>query len=94
MCTMDKIKKALAQAIDLPEELFLKYPRFTMVGQIQFMIENHKGIIQFTEHFLELELFNGQLTVHGKEFTIRYVTESELLLEGKIQRIDFEVNEK
>ncbi|MCU9613920.1 sporulation protein YqfC [Caldibacillus lycopersici] len=87
-----RIKNWLTKQLDLPEDVMMDFPRITMVGQIHIYIENHKGLLAFSDNEIRIMLSQGQLLVKGKGFVIRTILPEELLLEGKIDQVTF-INE-
>lgn len=75
--------------LDLPQDVVLEVPRITMIGQLQMYIENHRGVLHFSEKELRLLLTNGQLIVKGDHLVIRAILPEEVLLEGKIESVKF-----
>lgn len=64
-------------------------PRITMVGQLHIYIENHRGLLAFTDTELRLLLKQGQLLIKGEAFVIKTILPEEILLEGKINQVLF-----
>jgi sporulation protein YqfC len=62
-------------------------PRITMVGQLHIYIENHRGLLTFTDTELRLLLKQGQLLIKGEAFVIKTILPEEILLEGKINQV-------
>ena len=86
----DKVKKWLAVKTELPTDSLLDLPRVTMIGQLHIYIENHKGVIHFSSDELRLALNAGQqLKVKGEGFVIKTIYPEELLLEGKIESVEY-----
>lgn len=84
-----KIKNWLTSNMDLPPDITMDLPRITMVGQIHIYIENHKGLLVFTDKELRLLLDNGQLLIKGNSFILKTMLPEEILLEGKIEEVIF-----
>src|SRR4051794_25015602 len=82
-----RVRNWMAQKIDLPQEVMMDFPRITMIGQIHIYIENHRGLITFTDKELRLLLKQGQLLIKGKAFVIKAIMPEEILLEGKIDQV-------
>ena len=61
----------------------------TMIGQLHIYIENHRGVLRFSENELRLLLNRGQLLIKGDRFIIKTILPEELLLEGKIEQVLF-----
>ncbi|MDR7000421.1 sporulation protein YqfC [Neobacillus niacini] len=77
----------MTKNMDLPQDVMMDLPRITMIGQIHIYIENHKGLLTFTDKELRLLLKQGQLLIKGKSFVIKTILPEEILLEGKIDQV-------
>ena len=44
-----KIQRWLTKQLDLPEDVMMDFPRITMVGQLHIYIENHRGLLTFSD---------------------------------------------
>ncbi|MCG1022333.1 MULTISPECIES: sporulation protein YqfC [Sutcliffiella] len=73
--------------MELPADVMMDLPRITMIGQIHIYIENHRGLITFSDTEIRLLLKQGQLLVKGDSFVIRTILPEEILLEGKISQV-------
>ncbi len=86
----DTFKKWLASKTNLPADALLDLPRVTMIGQLHIYIENHKGVVHFSDDELRLALNKGQqMKVKGENFVIKTILPEELLLEGKISCVEY-----
>ncbi|KKK33154.1 sporulation protein YqfC [Mesobacillus campisalis] len=86
------IRNWMTQKMDLPPDVMMDLPRITMIGQIHIYIENHRGLLAFSDKELRLLLKQGQLLVKGKAFVIKTILPEEILLEGKIDQVIY-INE-
>ena len=77
----------LTQNMELPADVMMDLPRITMIGQIHIYIENHRGLLTFSDTELRLLLKQGQLLVKGENFVIKTILPEEILLEGKIHQV-------
>jgi len=82
-----KVRNWMAEKMDLPQDVMMDLPRITMIGQIHVYIENHRGLLVFTDKELRLLLKQGQLLIKGKSFVIKTILPEEILLEGKIDQV-------
>lgn len=82
-----RVRNWMAEKMDLPQDVMMDLPRITMVGQIHVYIENHRGLLVFTDKELRLLLKQGQLLIKGKYFVIKTILPEEILLEGKIEQV-------
>ncbi|WP_043933921.1 sporulation protein YqfC [Bacillus sp. EB01] len=88
-----RMRNWIAARMDLPQDVIMDLPRITMIGQIHIYIENHKGLLSFTDRELRLMLKKGQLLIKGKAFVIKTILPEEILLEGKIDQVVY-INEE
>lgn len=84
-----RLRRMAVGVLDLPQDVVLEVPRITMIGHLQMYIENHRGVLQFSENELRLLLTNGQLLVIGEQLVIRAILKEEVLLEGRIGKVTF-----
>lgn len=87
-----RVRSWMAKKMDLPQDVMMDLPRITMIGQIHIYIENHRGLLTFTDKELRLLLKSGQLLIKGKSFVIKTILPEEILLEGKIEQVIY-INE-
>lgn len=89
-----QMKNWLTKQIDLPVDVLMDLPRITLVGQVHIYIENHQGLLVFSDKEVRLLLKQGQLLIKGKSFVIKTILPEELLLEGIIEQVTFLENDK
>jgi sporulation protein YqfC len=78
--------------MDLPPDVLLELPRITMLGQLHIYIENHRGLLVYSDNELRLLMKQGQLLIKGKDFVLKTMLPEEILLEGEIEHVYF-INE-
>jgi sporulation protein YqfC len=86
------VRNWMANKMDLPQDVMMDLPRITMIGQIHIYVENHRGLLSFTDKELRLLLKQGQLLIKGKGFVIKTILPEEILLQGKIDQVVY-INE-
>jgi sporulation protein YqfC len=86
---VQQMRKWMTQTMDLPEDVMMDLPRVTMIGQIHIYIENHRGLLTFTDREVRLLLKQGQLLIRGEQFVIKMILPEEILLQGKIVDVTY-----
>lgn len=88
---MKKIRQQMrvwmTKNMQLPADVMMDLPRITMIGQLHIYIENHRGVLRFSNQELRLLLKQGQLLIKGDQFVIKTILPEELLLEGRIDQV-------
>nr|WP_245251073.1 sporulation protein YqfC [Virgibacillus litoralis] len=73
----------------LPTDVMLELPRITMIGQIHVYIENHKGLVVYSDTELKLKTNKGYIKISGSSFVLKMMLPEEILLEGLITEVKF-----
>jgi len=84
-----KLKQALVNTADLPEDVMMDLPRITMIGQLHIYIENHRGLIAFSDTEIRTSLSKGELSIKGENLVIKAILPEEILLEGIIHSVSY-----
>lgn len=84
-----KLRRMTANLLDLPQDVIFDLPRITMIGNMQLYIENHRGVIGFSDQLLQLRLSVGNVDIVGRELVIRAIWPEEVFIEGIIQDIRY-----
>lgn len=77
----------LAHFLELPKDLVLDLPRVTLLGDMQLIVENHRGIIEYTTERVRISTGLGELVIEGKDLALRAIFSEEIAVDGKIRAI-------
>ncbi len=81
----------LAGLLELPQDIVLDMPRITMLGNKQLLVENHKGLIEYTGTLVRIKLSQGELAITGSDLVIGNFQAEQLLVEGTLTDIKYDV---
>lgn len=84
-----RIGPLLTKYLDLPSDVMLELPRITIIGQIHVYIENHKGLVVYSDNELTVRANRGLIQIAGSSFVLKTMLPEEILLEGTITDIKF-----
>jgi sporulation protein YqfC len=84
-----RIGNWLTDHLELPSDVVLELPRITTIGQLHAYIENHRGLVLFSDNELRLKMEQGYLKITGENFVLKMMLPEEILLEGKIKELIF-----
>ena len=87
---MPSLKTLIGAVVDLPKDLVLTLPRITLVGDLQLVIENHRGIEDFDGSHVRIALERGTLVIKGDNLTLRSIHTDEIVVDGSIKALLFE----
>ncbi|MGI6607014.1 MAG: sporulation protein YqfC [Peptococcia bacterium] len=77
-------KEKITGFFDLPREIVYDLPKVTLVGQIQLLMENHRGVIEYTAEKVRIAINSGELEITGQGLCIRNISRDDLAIEGDI----------
>lgn len=84
-----KLSNWTANWLDLPQDTLSDTPRLAMIGNRHLIVENHRGIVHFSNELVRLALTNGELEISGSELVIRVIWTEEIRIEGIIRNITY-----
>jgi sporulation protein YqfC len=77
----------LMTTFDLPPEVMLNVPLIMMVGGRSLILENHRGILEYSRERIRIRLLKGELTLLGRNMLIQSISDEELQIKGEITGI-------
>ncbi len=84
------LKQQVADFLDLPGDIMLNLPKVSLLGNLQMVVENHRGILKFSPEAIHISINGGELIISGRELRLRSVFAEEIYVEGEIKSICFE----
>ncbi|HLS08535.1 sporulation protein YqfC [Lentibacillus sp.] len=84
-----RIRPWLAKSFSLPSDVMMELPRVTMIGQLHVYIENHQGLMVYSDSELRLKSNKGYIQIKGSSFVLKMMLPEEILLEGTIDEVKF-----
>ncbi|UOQ93777.1 sporulation protein YqfC [Halobacillus shinanisalinarum] len=84
-----QLRSWVGRYFDLPSDVMLDLPRITTIGSIHAYIENHTGLLHFSDQEVRLKYRDGHISIKGKELRIKMMLKEELLLEGTLDTVEF-----
>ncbi|KAB3533256.1 sporulation protein YqfC [Alkaliphilus serpentinus] len=85
----EAIKKNIADALELPQDILLDLPKITLVGNLQLYVENHKGILEYSSTRIRIFTKSGILRIIGKSLLLKSIVVEEIIIVGEISGFEF-----
>lgn len=85
----DRMERLLGDMLELPKDLVLDLPRLVIIGQRELHLENHKGIIEYGDCCIKINLARGLLEIEGEELEIKLIMQDEISITGVINCLRF-----
>lgn len=84
------LKQQVVETLELPKDLFFGAVMLTVTGREEVIVENYKGILEYTTESIRLQTKNCRLLLNGKNLKIVYYTNEEMKITGFIDQITYE----
>lgn len=83
----ERLLGKIADIFELPKDVILDLPRLIMTGNERLLIENHRGILVYSEENVRIKAAKGEIRITGRDLTLLEITKEEIWLEGRIEEI-------
>ena len=80
----------LNKYLEFPREVVENIPKITVTAFDEILIENFKGILEYEEFFVRISTEIGNININGFNLKLNQMADSDILVSGKIENIDFE----
>ena len=74
--------------LDLPPELAYGMPQMELMGQRQFLMAQHKGVLSYSTELVEISGGSMVVRLTGHDLQLLAMTEEELRLGGVIEKVE------
>lgn len=81
-------KEKIIDIFGLPREVLLDLPRLVMLGNYRLIVENHRGLLEYTETMVRIRTARTEIKISGECLSLMYMIKEEIGLEGKFTCIE------
>lgn len=85
----NNLKEKVTDMLELPKEVILNLPVFSMIGNEELHIENYKGILEYDSERIRIYTYNGIVKLEGRGLEIKTMTTEEIFIKGAVVKIEF-----
>ena len=68
----ENVKSNIVESLELPIDIMYGAVIITAMGRNQVLVENYKGIIEYTQEKIRLQTKTCQVTIQGKRLIVEY----------------------
>ena len=79
----------LADKLELPEDVLLGSAKLTVTGGRSAVIENHRGVLEYTAERIVVAVPRGKVGLDGTGLRLKAMNKNELLVGGRIRNIEW-----
>jgi sporulation protein YqfC len=86
---LQEVKSTVSEIFELPKEITLNMPKMNLIGNNQMLVENHRGIIEYTPSLIRVNSTVGVIRIRGDELSLRNIAADDIMISGDIKSIEF-----
>ncbi len=87
--TKETGKELLVESLKLPKDMMMGAFMLSMTGNREALIENYRGILEYTDSCILLQTKSGQVCFEGRNLVIEYYTNEDMKITGHISNVIF-----
>ena len=76
--------------MEIPKEVYSNIPHIILTGFEEMTVENNKGILEYDDYFIKIDTDIGIINIHGLNLNLEKMTEDNLKINGKIEKIEID----
>lgn len=77
-------------SLELPKDLVYGAVLVSITGQQEILIENYRGILEYTKNHVSVQAKTCRLVIRGADLQISYYTNEEMKINGRIDSVFYE----
>ncbi len=81
----------IGRLLDMSKDAVLHLPRISLFGNLQCCVENHQGIVQYTQEKIGLNAGRYRIYIEGEDLVITSLSADAIYIEGRIGQVQYEV---
>lgn len=90
MFSGDGMKKHFSERFGVPPETVSDAPLIQVRARRSVCVENHRGILEYSDELVKIAVRRGAVTVHGAGLTVARMTRKTIEIRGNISALELE----
>jgi len=84
-----RIRERISNTFELPKDIIMDVSKVIIIGTGQITVENHKGIVEYSEELIRVNTGSGIMKLCGRNLAIKTILQEEITITGEITNIEF-----
>ena len=81
--------RRVSDALGVPVDIALNMPRMSFEGNARLVLDNHRGLVEYTPSHLQINTPAGQIDITGRRLRIRGISREQIVADGWFDRVEF-----
>ena len=86
-----RFSETIADAWGVPKDVIMNIPRLTISGDKEIYIENHKGVLTYTDGEIRISTAMGIVMIRGKNLVIQRIRLEDVLISGVFAGVEYQI---
>ncbi|MDN5277117.1 MAG: hypothetical protein PWR01_1082 [Clostridiales bacterium] len=86
---LQEVKTTVSEMFELPKDIMLNLPRISMIGNNQMLVENHRGVIEYTPQKIRINSTIGVIRINGQDMDLKNIAADDIMITGVIKLVEF-----
>ena len=86
---VQQMRTRMAELFDLPADLVAGLSHMELLGDREFAMEGHTGILSFGTEQIDINTGALVVRIRGRDLALRSMTEDEVRIRGRIDAVEF-----
>lgn len=87
---MRSFSEYLADTMRMPKDVLMDLPKISICGDKEIFIENHKGLIEYSDTVVRMKMNDGIVCVHGTDMRIVVMQYDRMVINGNFAGVTYE----
>lgn len=87
---MRGVREYLAESMDMPKDVIMDLPKLSVCGDKEIYIENHKGLLEYTDQIISVKMRDGIIRLCGHKLRIIALRSRDIVVNGEFERVEYE----
>jgi len=83
------LRERLINLLELPGDAVLDVPRTILIGSMELVVENHRGLLEYRPDRVVLRLPDGKMAIDGEDLRIGFLSPDQVVLLGRIDGLRY-----
>ena len=87
---MRKLSEFIADTMRIPKDVVMDLPRVSVCGDREIYIENHKGLVEYTDSDIRIKMRGGIMRVSGVSLRIIVMEYDRIVINGVFKGVFYD----
>ena len=86
---LEDMKSTVSEMFELPRDIMLNLPKISMIGNNQMLVENHRGVIEYSPQRIRVNSSIGVIRIQGNDMKLKNIAADDIMITGEIRTTEF-----